>query len=102
MQIAEATTVRDLMSEEVVTVSPDASVADLLRLLAREGIGGVPVVDRSIVVGVVSASDVIRMASREGEPMPAAEPSAGEAGAADEAERESGSSRRPVRCGTFP
>lgn len=59
-------TVGEVMQAEVTTVGQDASVRDLARLLSREGISGVPVVDADgDVVGVVSATDVLALAARE-------------------------------------
>lgn len=56
--------VKDIMQTEVVTAHPDQSVRELTRLLAEHGISGVPVVsDSGEVLGVVSASDVIRVAA---------------------------------------
>lgn len=54
--------VRDIMRKEVVTVPPELTVRELTRLLADEGITGVPVVTSSgEVLGVVSATDVVRV-----------------------------------------
>lgn len=59
------TTAADLMKREIVAVTPDTEVPELLRILAGEQISGVPVVeDGGVVVGVVSATDVIRLAAR--------------------------------------
>lgn len=56
--------VADLMSRDLVTTRPETSVADLVRLLAFEQISGVPVLNRrGRLVGVVSATDVVRLAS---------------------------------------
>lgn len=61
-------TVRDLMQTDVVTISPEATVRELTRLLADGGISGVPVVDTmGTVLGVVSSSDVVRLAAEERE-----------------------------------
>lgn len=61
-------TVRDLMQTEVVTISPEATVRELTRLLADAGISGVPVVGAAgTVLGVVSSSDVVRLAAEERE-----------------------------------
>lgn len=55
--------VRDLMQTDVVTIAPDASVADLVRTLEESGISGAPVVDAERnLVGVVSGRDVLRLA----------------------------------------
>lgn len=75
--------VREIMRTDVVTVAPDRTVADLVDLLEREGITGVPVVDADgTVVGVVSVTDVARAALREasGEAEEGGEARAGEDG----------------------
>ena len=62
------TRVRDIMGENVITVSPDTSVREIAQTLVRESISGVPVVDGDgTVVGVVSANDIVRVAAREPE-----------------------------------
>ena len=50
--------VKDIMSTELVTVSPDLSLRDLVELLAQEHVSGAPVVARGEVVGLVSLDDV--------------------------------------------
>lgn len=56
--------VRDIMHRDVVTAHPDQTVRELTRLLAEHGISGVPVVtDSGEVLGVVSSSDVVRVAA---------------------------------------
>ena len=61
-------TVRDVMSAPVVTVSPDITVRQLARLLADEEISGAPVVDgNGTLLGVVSATDVVRLAAEDAE-----------------------------------
>lgn len=56
-------TVRDLMQTDVVTVGRGTTVGQLMRVLSRHDIRGVPVVDdRGSVLGVVSASDVMALA----------------------------------------
>jgi CBS domain-containing protein len=55
--------VRDLMQTEVISISPGASVVDLIQLLGEKEISGVPVVDDSgDLVGVVSSKDVVGLA----------------------------------------
>lgn len=55
--------VRDIMSTEVVTVSPDLELRDALDLLADRHLSGVPVVAGRGVVGVVSATDLLAFAA---------------------------------------
>lgn len=60
------TRVCDLMQTDLVTVSPDATVRSLTRLLSDHQISGAPVVDHAgQVVGVVSATDILRLAADE-------------------------------------
>jgi CBS domain-containing protein len=60
------TRVDGLMQTNLVTVSPDATVRSLTRLLSDHQISGAPVVDHSgQVVGVVSATDILRLAADE-------------------------------------
>lgn len=51
--------VRDLMSTDVVVVSPDLSIRDALELLTERHIGGAPVMTDGRVVGVVTAGDLL-------------------------------------------
>lgn len=56
--------IRSIMQEDVTTVRPGLSVHDLARVLSDEGISGVPVVAvDGRLLGVVSASDVVRTAA---------------------------------------
>jgi len=56
--------VREIMVTEVLTVTPDTPVRRLTRLLADEEISGAPVVNaEGRPVGVVSATDVVRLAA---------------------------------------
>lgn len=57
-----ATTVRGIMSEPVVTISPDAPISELADLMFKQHRNPVPVVDADgTMVGIVSRTDVIRM-----------------------------------------
>lgn len=57
---------KDVMTVEVVTIAPDAEVADLARLLLENRISGVPVVDATgRLVGVASEGDLMRRAAGE-------------------------------------
>jgi len=64
-------TARDIMTREVFTIRPDASVEDLARLMEEKRISGVPVLDQTgALVGVVTQSDLAQR-SREFELPPA-------------------------------
>jgi CBS domain-containing protein len=52
--------VRDIMTREVITVSPDTEIAQAAKLLLEKGINGAPVVDESgALVGILCQSDLI-------------------------------------------
>jgi CBS domain-containing protein len=51
--------VRDIMTTELVTVSPELELRETVDLFADTHISGAPVVSRARVVGVVSANDVL-------------------------------------------
>jgi CBS domain-containing protein len=51
--------VRDLMSTDVVTVSPDLSLRSAAELFAARHLAGAPVMAGSRVVGVISTSDIL-------------------------------------------
>ena len=56
---------RDIMTTEVITVSPQTKVLDLARLLAGNKINGAPVVDdQGRMVGVVTQSNLIDRAKK--------------------------------------
>ena len=53
-------TAKDIMTRDVVTVTPDTSIEELSSLLVANEISGVPVVDaRGAVVGIVTENDLI-------------------------------------------
>ena len=52
---------KDVMTTEVVTVSPDTSVSEIAQLLLKHCISAVPVVDdKNGVIGIVSEGDLMR------------------------------------------
>lgn len=54
--------VKDIMTEDVITVSPDASIYDCAKLLGEKKISGVPVVDGDgEVVGMLSEADIMKL-----------------------------------------
>jgi CBS domain-containing protein len=51
---------RDIMTRDVTTVTPETSLRDLARLLSERQISGAPVVDADgVVVGVISEADLL-------------------------------------------
>jgi CBS domain-containing protein len=62
------TTARSIMTDSIVSVSPESPLADVLRLFVEEGIHGAPVVDDAgRFVGVISTTDLLRAEQEEQE-----------------------------------
>jgi CBS domain-containing protein len=59
---------RDIMTTEVLTVTPETTLRAAMELLATHHIGGAPVVSGDRVVGVISAADIVAYASTAVEP----------------------------------
>ena len=55
-----AVNVKELMTEEVVTISPDTTVEDIATLMIEEGVNRIPVVDNEEIVGIVTRADLVR------------------------------------------
>jgi CBS domain-containing protein len=51
---------------DVVTVQPAASVAEVVKTLARENVGAVVVTEGSSIRGILSERDIVRAMSRDG------------------------------------
>jgi len=56
----------ELIGRKVLTVGPDATVADVEHLMNEHRIGGVPVIEKGIIIGIVSRRDVRGIVSRRG------------------------------------
>lgn len=54
-----AVAIEDVMSRNVVTMAPQALVADAARTMRRERIGAIPVVDGERLVGILTRSDIL-------------------------------------------
>lgn len=55
------TTARDVMTDAVVSVGPDSSLREVLRIFVAENIHGAPVVDdEGQLAGVITTSDLLR------------------------------------------
>jgi CBS domain-containing protein len=60
----EGLTVADVMTQPVVTASPDDDVRTVARLMVRRGVKRVPVVEDGHVVGLVARPDLLRLFDR--------------------------------------
>lgn len=61
----DGATVADVMTHEVLCVTADLPVEELLAVLLGQGVSGAPVLDGSQVVGVVSVVDLLRTLRRD-------------------------------------
>jgi tRNA nucleotidyltransferase (CCA-adding enzyme) len=52
--------VKGFMAREIFTVSPDTDLDELERMLTRENIGRLPVLEKGTLVGIVTRKDVLR------------------------------------------
>ncbi|MEM2874724.1 MAG: CBS domain-containing protein [Candidatus Hadarchaeales archaeon] len=50
-----------IMSSPLVTISPDADITEAAKIMAKNRIRRLPVVDRGNLVGIISASDITAM-----------------------------------------
>ncbi|MEA1924583.1 MAG: CBS domain-containing protein [Candidatus Altiarchaeota archaeon] len=57
--------VEDIMSEPLLSVSPDFSIENLSRLMSKTNLRRFPVVEGDRIIGVVSNSDIIRAVTIE-------------------------------------
>ncbi|QPC92929.1 CBS domain-containing protein [Mesorhizobium sp. INR15] len=53
--------VEEVMSQDVVTASPAASLAEIVELMTRHKVKRIPVVDCGKVVGIVTRADLVRV-----------------------------------------
>lgn len=61
-------TVYDLMTKDVVTISKDTNLNEIIKIMKEKGVGKLPVVDNDKVIGVVTRDDLL--IKNEKAPMP--------------------------------
>ncbi len=53
---------KDIMTKDVITVTPDTDIKELAKLLTEHRINGVPVIDNNgKIIGIVSESDLVML-----------------------------------------
>lgn len=66
--------VEDVMTRHPVTISPNATILDAARLMARHKVSGLPVVEHDQLVGLLTESDafraIVRAADEEARAIP--------------------------------
>ena len=59
------TPIKDLMTSNLVTVSPDTSIDDCMRVMTGRKIRHLPVLDNGKLVGIISIGDVVHFVIEE-------------------------------------
>ncbi len=57
----DAMQVRDVMTRDVIAVSPETPVTDVLRIMSARDIGRVPVVENGVLAGIVTRTDILKV-----------------------------------------
>lgn len=57
--------VRDVMTKDLVTVTPSTSLREAMALLQRNRVSGLPVVREGRLVGIVTEGDIVKRARQE-------------------------------------
>lgn len=60
-------TVDKIMTREVITVSPDATIRDAARLMLKHEVGALPVMENGKLVGIITESDIFRVVVQQPE-----------------------------------
>ena len=58
---AEEITAKDIMTTELVTIEPNKSLYDAMILLNKKKIKHLPVIKDNVVVGIITAMDILRV-----------------------------------------
>jgi len=57
----EAMQVKDIMTRDIITLPPTASVIDALRIMSTRNIGRIPIVHEDQIVGIVTRTDILKV-----------------------------------------
>lgn len=53
--------IKDIMTRDVLSISPDTHIEEAARTMADNNIGGLTVVDQGMVVGIITESDIFKV-----------------------------------------
>ncbi|HLD49074.1 MAG TPA: CBS domain-containing protein [archaeon] len=53
--------VKDIMSTDIISISPDKTIEDAAKLMAENEIEKLPVFDKGTLVGIITSNDVLRI-----------------------------------------
>jgi CBS domain-containing protein len=57
--------IRELISGELYTTTPDMNIGETARMMISRGIGAFPVIEDARLVGIVTEFDMVRALNRE-------------------------------------
>ena len=60
LKIITATKIKDMMTKEVIIISPSQTVVDVAELMEKHDVNRLPVVDNEKIVGIVARADIIK------------------------------------------
>ena len=63
-RMLESILVKEVMTEDVVTTTPEAEITTAAQLMVDRRIGCLPVVDAEVLVGILSESDIVSAVAR--------------------------------------
>jgi CBS domain-containing protein len=64
-QLMDTLVVKELMTSDVITTTPDTLLADAARVLVERKIGCLPVVEAGRLVGIITESDFVARVARK-------------------------------------
>ena len=66
--VLSSVVVKEVMTETVITITPDTTLAEAARVMSERKIGCLPVVEQGTLVGILTEGDFVRIAagSRDG------------------------------------
>jgi len=59
--LMDKTPAKEFMAYEPITVAPDATIGEVARLMLQHKIGGLPVVENSKLIGIITETDLCRI-----------------------------------------
>jgi len=66
-KILDSLSVKEVMTSDVLTIRPDASVVEAARLMTERKIGCLPVVENGRLVGILTEGDFVALTARRSE-----------------------------------
>ena len=57
----DAMQVKDSMTRDVITLTPDSPAIDALRMITQHDIGRIPIVEDGVLTGIITKSDIFKM-----------------------------------------